>query len=57
MVFSDEVTFHLSGYVNRHKFLKHLLRISRNTEKQERQCTYIVTLRRLLATIVAVGKQ
>jgi hypothetical protein len=57
MVFSDEATFHLSGYVNRHEFLDHLLRMSRNTEKQDRKYTYNVTLRRVLATIVTVEEQ
>ena len=47
----------MSGYDNRHEFLEYLLRMSRNTEKQERQCTYKVTLRRVVATIVAVEEQ
>jgi hypothetical protein len=33
-VFSDEATFHLSEYVNRHALLAHLLRTTRNIEKK-----------------------
>jgi hypothetical protein len=56
MVFSDEATFHLSGYANQHEFIAHILRMSRNTEKQDRQCTQNVTLRHVRATNVVVEK-